>query len=38
MGTYVLEAKVLSGTNVGLKVFIPRLSLTPSDKKIPINF
>jgi len=38
MGTYVLEAKVLSGTNVGQKVFIPRLSLTPSDKKIPINF
>jgi len=38
MGTYVLEAKVLIGTNVGQKVFIPRLSLTPSDTKIPINF
>jgi len=38
MGTYVLEAKVISGTNINQKVFIPRLSLTPSDKKIPFNF
>lgn len=38
MGTYLLDAKVLSGTHVGQKVFIPRLSLTPSDTKIPINF
>jgi ATP-dependent DNA helicase PIF1 len=38
MGTYVLEAKVISGTNINEKVFIPRLSLTPSDKKLPFNF
>ena len=38
MGTYVLEAKILSGINAEQKVFIPRLSLTPSDNKIPINF
>lgn len=38
MGTYVLEAKVISGSNINQKVFIPRLSLVPSDKKIPFNF
>ncbi|AES98136.1 PIF1 helicase [Medicago truncatula] len=38
MGTYVLEAEVISGTHVGQKAFIPRSSLTPSDKKIPFDF
>jgi ATP-dependent DNA helicase PIF1 len=38
MGTYVLEAKVISGSNIGDKVFIPMLSLTPSDKRIPFSF
>ena len=38
MGTYVLKAKVISGSNINQKVFIPRLSLAPSDKKIPFNF
>jgi len=38
MGKYVLEAKVISGSNIGDKVFIPRLSLTPSDKRIPFGF
>ncbi|KAL7154894.1 hypothetical protein ABFS83_03G034600 [Erythranthe nasuta] len=34
----VLEAKIISGSNVGQKVFIPRLSLTPSDSRIPFHF
>jgi len=38
MGTYDLEAIVTSGSNIGDKVFIPRLSLTPSDKRIPFAF
>jgi ATP-dependent DNA helicase PIF1 len=38
MGRYVLEGKVITGSNIGHKVFIPRLSLTPSDNKIPFKF
>ncbi|CAI8609790.1 unnamed protein product [Vicia faba] len=38
MGRYVLEGKIISGNNVGQKVFIPRLSLTPTDKRIPFKF
>ncbi|KAK2382709.1 ATP-dependent DNA helicase pif1 [Trifolium repens] len=38
MGTYIIEAKVISGSNIGEKVFIPRLSLTPSDVRIPFRF
>ena len=38
LGKYVLEAKVISGSNVGDKVFIPKLSLTPFDKRIPFSF
>ena len=38
MGKFVLEAKVISGSNIGEKVFIPRLSLSPSDVKIPFKF
>ncbi|XP_058784536.1 uncharacterized protein LOC131659346 [Vicia villosa] len=38
MGKYVVEAKVISGSNIGQKVYIPRLSLTPSDKRIPFKF
>lgn len=29
MGSYVIEGKVILGSNIGKKVFIPRLSLTP---------
>jgi len=35
---FVLEANVISGSNIGEKVFIPRLSLSPSDVKIPFKF
>jgi len=38
MRKFVLEAKVISGSNIGEKVFIPRLSLSPSDVKIPFKF
>jgi ATP-dependent DNA helicase PIF1 len=38
MGKYVIEGKVISGSNIGEKVFIPRLSLTPSDKRLPFKF
>ncbi|KAM3251034.1 hypothetical protein P3L10_005104 [Capsicum annuum] len=34
----VIEAKVLSGKKAGEKVFIPRMSLTPSDARIPYKF
>ncbi|CAH9101757.1 unnamed protein product [Cuscuta epithymum] len=38
MGTHVLEAKVITGTRLGERVFIPRLSLIPSDSRIPFKF
>ncbi|GAU38772.1 hypothetical protein TSUD_279250 [Trifolium subterraneum] len=38
LGTYVIEGRVISDSNIGEKVFIPRLSLTPSDKRIPFKF
>ncbi|XP_075097903.1 uncharacterized protein LOC142175223 [Nicotiana tabacum] len=38
LGNQVIEAKVLSGHMVGEKVFIPRMTLTPSDAKIPVKF
>ncbi|KEH16156.1 putative DNA helicase [Medicago truncatula] len=38
MGKYVLEGKVISGSNIGHKVYIPRLSLTPDDIRIPFKF
>ncbi|CAH9121125.1 unnamed protein product [Cuscuta epithymum] len=38
MGTHILEAKVITGSRIGEKVFIPRLSLIPSDSRIPFKF
>jgi ATP-dependent DNA helicase PIF1 len=38
MGKFVLEAEIISGSNIGEKVFIPRLSLEPSDTRIPFKF
>jgi len=38
MRRYVLEEKVISGSNIWEKVYIPRLSLTPSYPKIPFKF
>ena len=38
MGKFVLEGKVICGSYIGEKNFIPRLSLSPSDVKIPFKF
>lgn len=38
MGRYVLEGRVITGSNIGEKVYIPRLSLSPSDTRIPLKF
>ncbi|KAL7155177.1 hypothetical protein ABFS83_03G058200 [Erythranthe nasuta] len=38
LGNRVLEAQIISGINIGHKVLIPRLTLTPSDKRIPFHF
>jgi len=38
MGKFVLEGNVISGSNIGEKICIPRLSLTPSDVRITFKF
>ena len=37
LGKRVIEAIIISGTNIGKQTFIPRMSLSPS-KKIPFKF
>ncbi|KAF5808009.1 putative DNA helicase [Helianthus annuus] len=34
----VVEARILSGSNIGARTFIPRFRLIPSDKRIPFKF
>ncbi|XP_035835717.1 uncharacterized protein LOC118483988 [Helianthus annuus] len=34
---HVIEAEIISGGNRGTRTFIPRISLTPLDKRIPIK-
>ncbi|KAK6158487.1 hypothetical protein DH2020_005801 [Rehmannia glutinosa] len=38
LSPHVLECKILTGANVGHKVLIPRMTLTPSDLRIPFKF
>ncbi|CAH9100410.1 unnamed protein product [Cuscuta epithymum] len=38
LGNHILEAKVLTGISAGQKVLIPRMSLTPSDVRLPFKF
>ncbi|XP_019184802.1 PREDICTED: ATP-dependent DNA helicase PIF1-like [Ipomoea nil] len=38
LGDHVVEAKVMSGSSMGTRVLIPRLSLTPSDPRLPFKF
>ncbi|CAH9070723.1 unnamed protein product [Cuscuta europaea] len=38
LGNHVLEAKVLTGISAGEKVLIPRMTLTPSDVRLPFKF
>jgi ATP-dependent DNA helicase PIF1 len=37
-GKYILQGKIISGSNIGDKVFIPRLCMTLSDVIIPFKF
>jgi ATP-dependent DNA helicase PIF1 len=38
VGIHVVEGRIISGSNIGERVCIPRLSLTPSDKRLPFKF
>ncbi|XP_052620957.1 uncharacterized protein LOC111898317 [Lactuca sativa] len=38
LGKRVIEARIITGTNIGNRTFIQRMSLTPSEKKIPFKF
>ncbi|KAD2054435.1 hypothetical protein E3N88_41943 [Mikania micrantha] len=38
LGNRVVEAEIISGSNIGTRTFIPRINLTPSDKKIAFKF
>lgn len=38
LGSHVIEAEIISGRNIGNKVFIPRMTLTNSDITMPVNF
>ncbi|XP_042757711.1 uncharacterized protein LOC122197560 [Lactuca sativa] len=38
LGKRVIEAEIISGSNIGNRTFIPRMFLTPSDKRIPFIF
>ncbi|XP_024990726.1 uncharacterized protein LOC112525013 [Cynara cardunculus var. scolymus] len=38
LGNRGIEAQVISGSNIGSRTFIPRMSLTPTDKRIPFKF
>ena len=35
---YVFEGEVISGSKFSLKAYIPRLSLTPSNTRLPFKF
>ncbi|XP_076947495.1 uncharacterized protein LOC143619450 [Bidens hawaiensis] len=37
LGRRVIEDKVISGTNIGYRTLISRVSLTPTDKKLPFR-
>ncbi|XP_072087868.1 uncharacterized protein [Arachis hypogaea] len=38
LGKHIIEAQSLTGTNCGQKVYIPRMTLSPSDHRIPFKF
>nr|XP_043639113.1 ATP-dependent DNA helicase PIF1-like [Erigeron canadensis] len=37
LGKHVIEAKIITGTNIGQHTLISRLKMTPSDKRIPVK-
>ncbi|KAI3720120.1 hypothetical protein L6452_21030 [Arctium lappa] len=38
LGNRVIEAEIISRSNIGSRTFIPRMSLTPTNKRIPFKF
>ncbi|XP_076959495.1 uncharacterized protein LOC143635585 [Bidens hawaiensis] len=38
LGERIIKAQIISGTNIGDMVILPRIVLTPTDKKIPFKF
>nr|KAJ0191770.1 hypothetical protein LSAT_V11C800451820 [Lactuca sativa] len=38
LGNRVIEAEIIPGSNIGNRTFIPRMTLTPSEKRIPLTF
>ncbi|MFS7889517.1 putative DNA helicase [Helianthus anomalus] len=38
LGNRVIEAEVISGSNIGARIFVPRIGIIPSDKKVPFRF
>ncbi|XP_019197928.1 PREDICTED: uncharacterized protein LOC109191727 [Ipomoea nil] len=38
LADHVLEGQIICGTNAGTRVLIPRMSLTPSDLRLPFKF
>ncbi|XP_019170931.1 PREDICTED: uncharacterized protein LOC109166402 [Ipomoea nil] len=38
LSEHVIEAKILTGDNAGSSVLIPRMSMTPSDTRLPFKF
>lgn len=38
LGTRIIEAQIISGRNIGEKVAIPRMVLSPSDSTLPFKF
>jgi ATP-dependent DNA helicase PIF1 len=38
LGNHVIQAEIISGSNIGTRTFIPRIGITPSDKKIAFKF
>ncbi|KAI3776977.1 hypothetical protein L1987_46770 [Smallanthus sonchifolius] len=37
LGNRVIEAEIISGSNIGGRTFIPRISLIPTDKRLPFK-
>ncbi|CAH9065141.1 unnamed protein product [Cuscuta epithymum] len=38
LGAHIIESQMMSDTNAGEKFLIPRISLTPSDVRLPFTF
>ncbi|KAL1364040.1 hypothetical protein AAHE18_03G189500 [Arachis hypogaea] len=38
LGKHIIEARSIAGRNSGQKVFVPRMTLSPSDHRIPFRF